>query len=41
MQIVFSDHAEKQLKNRPIIARKMVLETIANPDETKQSYRKR
>lgn len=40
MPIVFSDHAKFQLKKRRI-SRKLILETVRNPQEVVQGYKKR
>jgi len=41
MRIEFSRHALDQLKNRPRITRRMVVETVTSPDEVVASYRGR
>ena len=41
MPIVFSKHAQDQLKQRGRITKNMVLETIKQPDRVKSSYRQR
>lgn len=40
MPIVFSDHAKQQLKRRKI-QKKLVIQTVRNPQETKASFKSR
>lgn len=40
MKIIFSDHAKKQLIERKIL-RKLVLETVKNPQKEIESYKNR
>lgn len=41
MKIEFSDHALGQLKVRPVISKKMVIETINHPDKLIPSFKSR